>query len=94
MNVPAFIWLMLGILLSTASYYLGEDFVLFFYAGLIIIALGVFKTILKYVFSEKETPVEKREAKQNEQYSRCRYCKNIIRRIDYYCSMCGRQLRQ
>lgn len=93
MKVPAVIWLMLGILLSGASYYLGEDFVLFFYAGLIIIALGVFKAILQYVFSERETKLEKKITKETTQYSKCRFCSNTVRKIDYYCSMCGRQLR-
>lgn len=93
MKVPALIWLMLGILLSAASWYLGDDFILFFYAGLIIITLGVFKLILGYVFSQKTTPIEKKATQQKEHYDKCRHCKNIVRRIDYYCSMCGRQLR-
>ena len=93
MKIPALVWLMLGILLSAASYYLGDDFVLFFYAGLIIIAIGVFKIILGYVFSEKQTPMEKRIIKRKEYYDKCRHCGNITRKIDYYCSMCGNELK-
>ncbi len=93
MKIHALVWLMLGILLSGASWYLGEDFVLFFYAGLVIIALGVFKIILSYVFSEKETIIEKKKAGQEEHYSKCRHCKTMVRKIDYYCSMCGKGLK-
>lgn len=93
MKVPALVWLMLGILLSVVSYYLGEDFILFFYAGLVIIALGVFKLILGYIFSTKETSIEKKTVQEQEKYAKCRHCNNITRKIDYYCAMCGRQLR-
>ncbi|MBN1644885.1 hypothetical protein JW851_02495 [Candidatus Woesearchaeota archaeon] len=93
MKIPALVWLMLGIVLSASSYYLGDDFVLFFYAGLIIIALGVFKLILEYVFSSKETSIEKKAVQEKEHYDKCRHCNNVVRRIDYYCSMCGKQLR-
>ncbi len=93
MKIPALVWLMLGILLTVVSYYLGDEFVLFFYAGLLIIALGVFKLILSYVFSPKETIIEKKAVQQKDHYSKCRHCNNITRKIDYYCSMCGKQLR-
>jgi len=89
---------MLGIGLATASWYLGQDFILFFYAGLIITALGMFKVILGYIFSSKETTKEKNEIKnhipeEHPHYTKCRHCGNVIRRIDYYCSMCGKRVR-
>lgn len=99
MKIPALLWLMLGIFLTLASWQLGEDFVLFFYAGLILTALGVFKAILGYVFSSKETSKEKERIKkiqipeEHPHYTKCRHCGNVIRRIDYYCSMCGKRLR-
>lgn len=97
MKIHALIWLMLGIFLALASWYLGEDFVLFFYAGLILTAIGVFKAILGYIFSTKETKKEMKQVHQittdHPHYTKCRHCGNIIRRIDYYCSMCGKRLR-
>jgi len=84
---------MLGILLSTVSHYLGEDFVLFFYAGLIIITLGIFKIMISYIFYEKASKKEKKTIKQQEHYTKCSHCNNIIRKIDYYCSMCGKKLK-
>lgn len=91
---------MLGIFLTLASWYLGEDFILFFYAGLILTAIGVFKAILGYIFSTKETSKEKEQIKKTNaipsdhpHYTKCRHCGNIIRRIDYYCSMCGKRVR-
>mgnify|MGYP001075016761 CR=1 FL=1 len=93
MKIPAIIWLMLGVLLSGASWYLGEEFILFFYAGMIITALGIFKLILQYIFSEKTSTKEKQMIKKQENYERCRYCNNLTRKIDYYCSMCGRRLK-
>jgi len=93
MKVPSLVWLMLGICLATASWYLGEDFILFFYAGLIITALGIFKVILGYVFSQKETKTEKEIHTEHPHYTKCRHCGNIIRKIDYYCSMCGKRLK-
>jgi hypothetical protein len=100
MKIHSAIWLMLGLFLAIASWYLGEDFVLFFYAGLIITALGVFKAILGYVLSPKETKKEITEIKkinkippEHPHYTQCRHCGNVIRKIDYYCSMCGKRLR-
>ena len=91
MKVPALVWLMLGILLSVVSYYLGDEFVLFFYAGLIIIILGIFKLVLGYVFSSKETIIEKKTVQ--EKYAKCPHCNNATRKIDYFCAMCGKELR-
>ncbi|MBD3361667.1 hypothetical protein GF358_02625 [Candidatus Woesearchaeota archaeon] len=93
MNIPAIVWLMLGTILSVFSYYLGKDFILFFYSGIIIIALGIFKITLQYIFSEKASKTEKQKISQQEHYTSCRHCNNIVRKIDYYCSMCGKQLR-
>lgn len=100
MKIPTLAWMMFGIILALASWYLGEDFVLFFYAGLILTALGVFKAILGYVLSSKETKKEMHTMKKINQipeehphYTKCRHCGNIIRRIDYYCSMCGKRVR-
>lgn len=93
MKIPALVWFMLGVLLSVISYYQGEDFVLFFYAGLLIIAIGIFKMILDYIFSQKESKKEKKRVSKQEHYTHCQHCNNITRKIDYYCSMCGKPLR-
>jgi membrane protein implicated in regulation of membrane protease activity len=95
MKIPALVWLMLGLFLSVASWYLGDDFILFFYAGLVIITLGVFKIIISYILSPKETKKEKKRVRKREHphYTRCRHCNNMIRKIDYFCSMCGRKLK-
>ena len=95
MKIPSIIWLMLGIFLTLASWYLGDDFALFFYAGLIIISLGLFKTIIQFVLSSKATTkiAPRYKEYEHQHYAKCRHCGNTIRRIDYFCSMCGKRVR-
>ena len=79
------LWLILGLLVTGVSWYLGDKFVLFFYVGVVFLAIALFKTILYFIM---------RESPEDKQYRYvCKRCKKTVSKNDKFCGSCGNRLR-
>lgn len=57
-KIPAIVYLIIGAIVTAGSMYI-EGLTIFFYVGLIFIAVGVFKVVIAFVTKPKESAVEK-----------------------------------
>jgi ribosomal protein L40E len=94
-KIPAIAYLLIGVLISVTSMYI-EGLKLFFYVGLLFIAIGVFKIVVRFITKPKETTIEKKAegiSQQQQQYRQpgIKVCKNCgagsysQARFCYYC---------
>lgn len=92
-QIPSWLWLIAGIIVIAGSLYVGEQISLFFYVGLLFIAIGIAKIVLNYILRKKETKTEKTQMpRTHPQYNICR-CGQYVRKTDNFCWSCGTRLR-
>jgi len=96
-KLPTWSWLLVGVIIAVFSLYL--EIGLFLWLGMLFIAIGVAKIVIRYMTGTKETSQEKKAVQQYapkmhpaHQYYRCS-CGNPVRAADFFCSNCGRRLR-
>lgn len=100
-QIPSWLWLFAGIIVTAGSYYVGGKVALFFYLGLLFLLIGVAKAIIWFVMRKpKKTegtqmPSPKAQPVQpvHGQYGKCRWCGRFVRLTDSFCWGCGRRLR-
>lgn len=102
-QIPSWLWLFAGIIITAGSYYVKGTIALFFYLGLLFILIGVAK-ILFWFITRKPSRTEKTQMQMpspraqpvqpvHGQYGRCRWCGRYVRLTDTFCWGCGRRLR-
>ncbi|MBI5393542.1 hypothetical protein HZA96_06760 [Candidatus Woesearchaeota archaeon] len=96
MKISGWIFIIIGAVVAITAYFI-PHLRFFFYVGSAIAAYGLAKVIFNFIFKEDRTQqnsmnYEQLAAKELQE-SRCRRCKNIVRRFDNFCSYCGMRLR-
>ncbi len=107
-KIPGIVYVVLGIAIAWFARYVdtrteNQGMILFFYAGIVLIAIGVFKTITKYIMKdtekpEKETNISEEEKKiketiQQRKIIMCPMCGTKHYATSNYCHMCSTKLR-
>jgi hypothetical protein len=106
-KIPGIVYVILGIAMAWFARYVdtrtqNQGMTLFFYAGIVLIAIGVFKIIIKYVTKdetpEKETIISEEEKKIRETIEKrriimCKMCGTRHYSTSNYCHMCGTKLK-
>jgi len=101
-KLPGWLWLIFGLAISIFAQIVMSNqenptaMQLFFYIGLVFIAIGVFKIIIKIMLKPKESKYEKKEAlsEQNNKFKviLCPNCKAKNYNSFNYCRNCGTKL--
>jgi Zn finger protein HypA/HybF involved in hydrogenase expression len=89
-------WLTIGGVVTYVSAQIGESFVLFFYVGLIFLAIGTFSALIAFITRKKATKAEKAQVQAQvrpvQRYV-CPHCRHPVTLQDQFCSQCGTRLR-
>ncbi|MEM4263763.1 MAG: hypothetical protein QW666_02615 [Candidatus Woesearchaeota archaeon] len=101
-QIPSWLWLFAGIIVTAGSYYVKGNIALFFYLGLLFILIGVAKIIFWFIMRKPKTgkiqmPMPQSRAQPVQQaaygnYKKC-MCGRFVRLTDNFCWACGRRLR-
>ena len=85
------VYVIIGFFVSTLSYKLDYNkLIFFFYIGIIFILIGIAKLIFGNVNKKEDKPKKIQTQKQHMQnFKRCSRCGNIARINDRFCSICG-----
>ncbi len=107
-KIPGIVFVAAGIAIAWFSRYVdarteNQGMILFFYAGIVLIAIGVFKIITKMIMKdqekpEKETNISEEEKKIRETIEKrriimCGMCGTRHYATSNYCHMCGTKLK-
>ncbi len=102
-SIPWWAWLGIGAFIAITSAVFGGKLVLFIWAGLLFILIGIGKAV--YVFMMQEKPENHVQSErhilhnsQNVQHHtqhqlHCPRCKTTVQANDYFCRLCGLRLR-
>lgn len=99
-QIPSWLWLSAGIIVTVGSYYVQGPVTLFFYLGLLFILIGVAKLLTWFMTGKKSiktgrahtlAPQPKAQPIQ-QRYKKC-VCGRFVRSTDSFCWGCGRRLR-
>ncbi len=86
-------YLIIGCLVAAASYYIDKQkLVLFIYAGLVLIMVGIFKLIFA-AMSKERVVKQKQPAAQGHHQRFCPFCGAQINYEGDYCHFCGARIR-
>lgn len=97
-EIPSLFMIIVGIVVAGVSYYAGDNFRLFFYAGIAFFVYG----LLKWLILRGRYRPEKAEAKriysaslqkQKQKYAYCKHCGSVVHYNDNFCYKCGQRLR-
>ena len=102
-KVSGIVYLILGLFISIASYYINYDkLFIFFYAGWVVFIYGVAKIIIGFINKDEDKQPQLNRLNQNQpsqfrqipkqQFKRCRTCGNTAKSFDNFCSRCGASL--
>ncbi|MEK6891717.1 MAG: zinc ribbon domain-containing protein [Nanoarchaeota archaeon] len=99
-KIHGIVYLIIGLFISIASYYIKYDKLYpFFYVGLLFITFGVAKIVIGFINKEekKQSPLNRLNPNQfrqapKQQYKRCPTCGNVARASDNFCARCGNRL--
>ena len=92
-KVPSWMFIAVGLLVSIVSLFRYGRFIVFFYAGLIFIVVGIIRMISNKVKGESKQMPHKRTAvhmQHSQQIRYCSQCGNAMRLHDRFCARCGR----
>ena len=95
LNLPAVVWIIIGLFVTIVSMRLGEKFTLFMWVGLLFLAFGVFK-LLAYFITKKEVSNPEQNTMQQAmggQVIKCNSCRKSVYMNQYFCHHCGGRLR-
>jgi len=95
MALPAWVFLVVGVLVAFVSNRLGDRFVLFFWVGLLMLIYGLFRVILGYVL-KNPSKVEDRATERRlnlQQIMACPNCATSCYSSARFCHNCGGRLR-
>ena len=88
-EIPGSMYLILGLFVGIASYFLFSDFkksVIFMTIAVVFIIVGIYKIFFKKEKLQKVTPQQKPLGRY------CTKCGNQLREFDRFCYRCGHQL--
>jgi len=91
-KVHGIAYLIIGIMISGFSYYIGqtkEEFKLFIYVGLLMIIIGIIKLAAKGIKSKKETKKHLHPHHTPSQAVYCPKCGAALKATDNFCYKCG-----
>lgn len=87
MAIPSWLWLAVGVIVSVYSYLQFDKLMIFFYVGLVFVAVGIGKLIASY--SGKKTAKPGNAASK---LKRCIRCSEMLHHSANYCSKCGTRI--
>jgi len=111
MKIPGPVYLILGLIVTGLSWFIDSktesSFALFFYIGLVFLAVGVFKTIVKIIIPKQdEQPFAQKPQQQTQQKIQqqpqqnnnsnlkyCPRCRVQVSLSNNFCYNCGTRLR-
>ena len=99
-SIPWWVWMIIGAAISgyakiTEMQTDNASMIIFFYLGVLFLAVGVFKLIIKLIFGKKEEKHEPKAHATPEPKSsiiKC-LCGTSNYSHSHYCHMCGKKLR-
>ncbi|MEA3429738.1 MAG: hypothetical protein U9R08_00535 [Nanoarchaeota archaeon] len=102
-EIPSLLLIIIGILVAGVSYYVGDNFKLFFYIGIIFFVYGLVKWLIVRGRQRPEKVEVKKRYYQNPQkyaqqpqtkkYDYCKSCGCVVHSGDNFCYKCGGKLR-
>ena len=78
-----------GLFTSILSLFRYQKFIVFFYAGLIFIAVGIVRMVSNRMKGETESKELHHPQKHSQQIKYCHQCGNLMRLHDRFCVRCG-----
>jgi hypothetical protein len=94
MALPAWTFLLVGLIVTSVSAYVGQKLVLFFYIGLLFVVWGMFKYAVAYLTKQPTTTEERKVEKTlRTPVIACPYCATSVYATARYCHLCGGRLR-
>lgn len=91
-ELPQWLVAAIGALISGVSLWVGEDFQLFFYLGLVFIAYAIFRWFIAGK-PRKAEPRLPRTSTKPRAWRYCQHCGSVVNVQDAYCFKCGQRLR-
>lgn len=93
-KIPAIVYLLIGAGISYLSYRAGDELTIFFFAGLILIGVGVAKILIVRIFRTGVSKnVQKHLPRLHPHVRYCPRCRAPVRPVDRFCTKCGQRLR-
>lgn len=95
MALPAWSFILVGLVVTFVSAYVGDKLTLFFYTGLLFLAWGVFKFGVSYLTKQASVTEEKKTERrlQTTPVIGCPHCATSVYATARYCHMCGGRIR-
>ncbi|HLC84201.1 MAG TPA: hypothetical protein VJH22_00225 [Candidatus Nanoarchaeia archaeon] len=90
-KIHGLVWLAIGAVVMAASSYIGPRLKFFFWVGLVLVAWGVFKLIVRYVTGE-QPKTEIKPFTGSAHVTRCHACRATVYTTAKFCHMCGAKL--
>ena len=88
MEIPGFVFILVGAIVSIVSFFLGDKLTFFIYAGFVFIAFGAVKWYI--MGKSKNEKVILRQVYPNFRY--CRQCNSAASVAANFCGKCGYRL--
>lgn len=98
-KLPGIAFIGLGLIVSIASYFIDyTKMIIFFYLGLVFIAVGVFRTGVNYMTKEKGAPKSIRQIVSEDRVKKmqailCPVCKSKQHPLFNFCPKCGARIK-
>ena len=92
MSIHPAVWVVIGAIVSIASTLIGDKLIVFFYVGLVFLAIGIFKFVVLLTGKDEKVP-RHLHGHSNQTKSICYFCKNHVGDTDTFCRVCGSRLR-
>ena len=93
MALPAWSFLIVGLLVTVVSLYVGKKLQFFFYVGLIFIAWALFKLTVNYLLRPPKKVEERRIERKINTVIACPYCATAVYTTARFCHICGGRLK-
>lgn len=91
-KIPPWMFIAVGLLVSTVSLFRYSRFIVFFYAGLMFIVVGIVMIISNRIKGESKQVTHKKTAvhmQHSQQIKYCSQCGHPMKLHDRFCARCG-----
>ena len=94
MALPAWSFILVGLIVTSISSYVGSKLQIFFYVGLAFLTWGIFRSLTHYMLKSAKPVEEKKIERKLEQTSimACPYCATAVYTTAKFCHNCGGRL--
>ena len=89
-KIHGLIWLAIGAIVTAASAFLGDRLRFFFWVGLVMVTVGVFKLITQYVLANPDPKTNPLPTGQD--ITLCSNCRESVYTTARFCHMCGARI--